>query len=731
MKTMINRIILFFKENFSISSNRFSKITGVCLAVVLSGVIAIFSNSFVNSELSARWLLFSLAYILALLIGLIAAYGIKIENKTLKKVGLVISFIIFPLLTIMMTECLNGIWVYDMTILGFVGNLAIVMLFYFFVYAVSGSLRVSILSISSVLYGFALAHAYIMSFRSTPFIPMDFLGVTTAINVGSTYDYTPSEIIILGSLIYILLVVIGIRVSTPKLHLLTKLISRSFTGILFVVIFAIFYFTDVFAKAGIKPDFWNQARGYRNYGFVYNYVCNTKYLYYPKPKNYKPENTSKLVSEKSSKYNFSSSNADNKKEKPNIICIMNESLSDLSVLGNFSTNADYMPFIRSLKENTIKGNLYVPVIGAGTSNTEFEFLTGHTTAFLPSGSNAYMLYIKNPMASIVSTLEAQGYSSAAFHPYYASGWNRVNVYNNMGFDTFKSIENLLDPNILNEYMKNSSSPDKLQKMINTAYPDRQNMLIRQYVSDEYDFDIIIDDFKNRDKQKPYFMFNVTMQNHGGYLTESETFERNITLSDTTSVNYEKTNNYLSLIKKSDEAFEKLINYFKGVDEHTIICMFGDHQPSIESDFVANTIGVDDLTRLTVEQEQSRHITPFIIWANYDIEEKEIDKLSSNYLASYLLQTAGVELSNYDKYLLELSKELPVIDTVGYIDNKGVYYKWSSNSEYSNILENYELIQYNNIFDYEHNDNASFFINGYSVDVIAEEIKKKNGGKPEK
>ena len=731
MKTMINRIILFFKENFSISSNRFSKITGVCLAVVLSGVIAIFSNSFVNSELSARWLLFSLAYILALLIGLIAAYGIKIENKRLKKVGLVISFVIFPLLTIMMTECLNGIWVYDMTILGFVGNLAIVMLFYFFVYAVSGSLRVSILSISSVLDGFALAHAYIMSFRSTPFIPMDFLGVTTAINVGSTYDYTPSEIIILGSLIYILLVVIGIRVSTPKLHLLTKLISRSFTGILFVVIFAIFYFTDVFAKAGIKPDFWNQARGYRNYGFVYNYVCNTKYLYYPKPKNYKPENTSKLVSEKSSKYNFISSNADNKKEKPNIICIMNESLSDLSVLGNFSTNADYMPFIRSLKENTIKGNLYVPVIGAGTSNTEFEFLTGHTTAFLPSGSNAYMLYIKNPMASIVSTLEAQGYSSAAFHPYYASGWNRVNVYNNMGFDTFKSIENLLDPNILNEYMKNSSSPDKLQKMIHTAYPDRQNMLIRQYVSDEYDYDIIIDDFKNRDKQKPYFMFNVTMQNHGGYLTESETFERNITLSDTTSVNYEKTNNYLSLIKKSDEAFEKLINYFKGVDEHTIICMFGDHQPSIESDFVANTIGVDDLTRLTVEQEQSRHITPFIIWANYDIEEKEIDKLSSNYLASYLLQTAGVELSNYDKYLLELSKELPVIDTVGYIDNKGVYYKWSSNSEYSNILENYELIQYNNIFDYEHNDNTSFFINGYSVDVIAEEIKKKNGGKPEK
>ena len=728
MSAFFSRIKKFFTDSFAISSNRFSKIAGVTLAFILTVTIAIFSNSFVNSEYPSRWLLFSAAYVLALVIGLVTAFGIKIKKDYLKKIGLVVSFVLFPLLTITMTECLNGIWVYDMTILGFVGNLAIVMLFYFFVYAITGSLRVCILSISSVLYGFALAHAYIMSFRSTPFIPMDFLGVTTAINVGNTYDYTPSEIIILGSLIFILLAVIGIRMSTPKLHLLTKLISRSFTGIFFVVIFVIFYFTDVFAKAGIKPDFWNQARGYRNYGFVYNFICNTRYIYYPKPKNYNAENTSKLVQEKSSKYDNKDNTSSDNQNKPNIICIMNESLSDLSILGDFSTNTDYMPFIRSLKENTIKGNLYVPVIGAGTSNTEFEFLTGHTTAFLPSGSNAYMLYIKNPMASIVSTLEAQGYSSVAFHPYYASGWNRVNVYNNMGFDTFKSIENLLDPNILNEYMKYSSNPDKLQKMIQKAYPDRQNMLIRQYVSDEYNYNVIIDDFKNRDKSKPYFMFNVTMQNHGGYLTESKAFERNVTLTGANQSSYEKTNNYLSLVKKSDEAFQQLIEYFKGVDEHTIICMFGDHQPSIETDFVADTIGVDDLTRLTIEQEQSRHVTPFIIWANYDIEEKEIDKLSSNYLASYLLETAGVELTNYDKYLLQLSKELPVIDTVGYIDNEGNYYKWSSNSDYSKMLEKYELIQYNNIFDYEHNDSDSFFINGYSVDIIAEEIKKKNGGK---
>lgn len=714
------------KDSFTVKSTKATKIAGVCVSSVLIALVIIFNKSFVNSELKSRWLLFSAAYVLAIVVGLITAFGIKITNKHLQKLWLVLSFVFFPILSVTMTECLNSIWIYDMTILGFIANYTIVLLFYFFVYAVSGSLRVSIISISSVLYGFALAHAYIVSFRSTPFIPMDFLGITTAINVGSTYDYTPSEIVIIGSFLYFLLIAIGVRTSTPKLRLITKIISRSFTGIFVVVVFGIFYLTDILANAGIKPDFWNQSRGYRNYGFVYNFVCNTRYVYYPKPNKYTPEKTHDYVANKANRYNYDT----DAEQKPNIICIMNESLADLSVLGNVNSTEDYMPFMHSLTENTIKGNLYVPVIGAGTSNTEFEFLTGHTCAFLPSGSNAYMLYIKNPIASMVSTLSAQGYSTSAYHPYFASGWNRVNVYNNMGFNDFKSIENMLDPSILSQYIKNSSNPDYLQELIETNYPDRSNMLLRQYVSDQFDFQFVIDEFNNRDKSRPYYMFNVTMQNHGGYLTRSESFTADVTVDTGDESVYEQTNNYVSLIKRSDEAFANLINYFKTVKEPTVICMFGDHQPSIESEFVAKTLGVDDLTRLTIEQEQARHVTPFIIWANYDIEEQQIDKLSSNYLSSLVMKTANVKLTDYNKYLLELSKILPVIDTVGYIDKDNNYYKWSSTSKYSTQLSEYELIQYNNIFDYENNDSASFFINGYSVDVIAEEIKKKTGGEIE-
>ena len=79
---------------------------------------------------------------------------------------------------------------------------------------------------------------------------------------------------------------------------------------------------------------------------------------------------------------------------PNVIVIMNEAFSDLSVFGDFDTDYDYMPFIHSLKDNVIKGNCYVSVKGGNTANSEYEFLTGDSMAFLPAGSVPYQQYLK-------------------------------------------------------------------------------------------------------------------------------------------------------------------------------------------------------------------------------------------------------------------------------------------------------------------------------------------------
>ena len=103
---------------------------------------------------------------------------------------------------------------------------------------------------------------------------------------------------------------------------------------------------------------------------------------------------------------------------PNIIAIMNESFSDLNVVGDLQTSEDYMPFIRSMTKNTIKGQLMVSPFGGYTCNTEFEFLTGLSMGVLPRGSVPYLQYVaKQYPFSLPSHLDELGYMSVAVHPY--------------------------------------------------------------------------------------------------------------------------------------------------------------------------------------------------------------------------------------------------------------------------------------------------------------------------
>ena len=716
-QTFKSGFLNILNDNFEIKSSKRSKITGIVIMAVTLLWVVLSVNTYISQEFAGKWWLLSFALFCPFILGLTAAFTVVIKKDILNKIWHFIGLLLMPILTITMTECLNSVFIYNMTYLGFLGNYLVILIMYFIFFALTGSLKVSYLVVTPLLYGFALAHCYIMNFRGTPFIPMDFLSITTAAGVANTYSYWPDYKIITGTMIFIFILIISIKTKTPKYNILTKVISRTFTATFSAVLLILFFGTSVFADMGVRPDFWNQTRGYRNYGFVFSFFSNTKYLYISEPDEYDPDAIKDYVHKEDEE---PEENIDNSYQKPNVICIMNETLSDLRILGDLETNEEYMPFLSNLKENTVKGNLYVPVIGAGTSNTEFEFLTGHSTAFLPSGSNAYMLYIKNHIASLVSTMKAQGYSSFALHPYYKAGWKRTEVYENLGFDKFIGLEDILGPELTDEFQANGSDPDYLQGLVDQNFPG-SGMLLRQYVSDKYNYDRLIEDYENRDKSTPYFAFNVTMQNHGGYTISAQNFEESIYATNV-SKTYPKANKYLSLIKYTDDAFKGLVEYFSNVEEPTVICMFGDHQPSIETGFISEIMGVDNLSNLTPEQEQSRYCTPFYIWANYDIEEQEIERLSSNYLSSLVLKTAGIKLTEYNKYLLNLSKILPVIDNAGYIDAEGNYYKWSDNSPYTDILDEYEKIQYNNIFDRENVDLDTFYIEGYTPPEDTEETE---------
>ncbi len=364
--------------------------------------------------------------------------------------------------------------------------------------------------------------------------------------------------------------------------------------------------------------------------------------------------------------------------KPNIIMIMNESFSDLRVLGSFNTDTDVMGFYDSLNENTIKGYVQSSVYGGYTSNSEFEFLTGCSKVFLPG--NPYLQYMDGYLPSIISNIKSQeGYDEAvAIHPYNPSGYNRNRVYPLLGFDRFLSADDFEEP-----------------------------VFVRDYISDWSDYHKIEELYEQKKEGSRLCVFNVTMQNHNPYSNTSYKFKDNVHITSFASTL--QAEQYLSLMKMSDKALEQLITYFKNVSEPVIILLFGDHQPHLPDLFYKDVMGKEPL-QFTREDTMLKHKVPFLIWANYDIPGIFIENASINYLSSIFLDAAGLEMSDFNRYLLGLYKKLPAISAAGSYDSEG---KLHENTEkdnlYAKLMEEYEIVQYNYLFDNENRLDEHFTI----------------------
>ena len=158
--------------------------------------------------------------------------------------------------------------------------------------------------------------------------------------------------------------------------------------------------------------------------------------------------------------------------------------------------------------------------------------------------------------------------------------------------------------------------------------------------------------------------------------------------------YEEAKEFLSATKVSDDAFQYLVDYFEKQDEPTIICMFGDHQPSIEVAFYEELLKKKQ-SEWNLDDIQKRYVTPFVIWANYDIQESRNAVVSNNYLENMLLKQAGLELPLYNQYIEKVSQQIPVMNVNGYMDESGNWQKYDTDETdtVKELLQNYEYLQY--------------------------------------
>ena len=185
-----------------------------------------------------------------------------------------------------------------------------------------------------------------------------------------------------------------------------------------------------------------------------------------------------------------------------------------------------------------------------------------------------------------------------------------------------------------------------------------------------------------------------MQNHGGYDQTCTNFSPGISVDGVNSISVSQ---YFSLIKLSDQALEQLIDYFSGVDEKTVIVFFGDHQPS--DTVAAPILAMNGMqwNALDEEQQKLRYQVPYVIWANYDIDEEQNADTSANYLGAEVLKRAGVPTDAYQNFLLTLKESYPVISAVRTVEADGS--ETPAKEEYGE-MDIYRKLQYYFMFDWE-------------------------------
>lgn len=492
----------------------------------------------------------------------------------------------------------------------------------------------------------------VYSFRGTEILPGDIYSVKTALSVAG--NYRPQ---ITGHLVAaVLLLVLYFLLISMFFKFRKGLFWREITFA--VLIGAVVVFTQII---NFLPVLAFDNEGMKQSSFPVNF-CRLMYSVTEK----EPEGYSQDIIQVLENTYQTEPDTQN---RPIIIAIMNESFADLNVLGDLPVEEDILPFFHSLEENTVKGWAQVPVFGAGTANTEWEFLTGHSVQFLPVGSTPYRTNaLTASYSSITSNLKNIGYYCIAMHPHLAYSYSRNAVYPSMGFD---------------------------KMLFKEDFPNEK--MLRNHVSDQEMYEEIIRQYESYEDNTPLFIFGVTIQNHGGYEYEGENYAKSVELEDMCQ-KYPKAEQYLTLMKESDRALAYLIQYFQDVEEDVIIAFFGDHLPSVEQEFYEELAGGKTKEQLQLDM----HTVPFFVWANYDIEEQTEVKTSVNYLTNYIYDVAGISKPSYNLFLEQLQVYIPVVsfDKV-YSVSEAQYVDSSALVDCeAELWQQYHYLVYNAVYDVE-------------------------------
>lgn len=437
-----------------------------------------------------------------------------------------------------------------------------------------------------------IVNGCILSNRVTPFGYTDLKCISElfAMQENTNYFTADQALIVIAGVGSFVLLCVFMFIKGPryqgKMHLITvpvAVVALFFVGIPIT--------TQAAQGTNIVTNYFsNIAQGYENYGFIYGFSCSVLDRGMSKPETYSEENIQNLmdqVEENKEKTKV-------KKNKPNIICVLLESFCDPEEIKFLETNEDPIPMFHELEKNYSSGYLTVPVVGAGTANTEFEMLTGMSMDYFGTGEYPYKTILKQTdCESIASDLSKIGYGTHAVHNNGGNFYSRVNAFSMFGFDSFTSKE-LMD---IKTYTPNGSWAT-------------DDILVGETVK-------AMDSTPNQAD----FSYVVTVGTHGDYPTEPviDNPPYVATGCDTEEENYQWTY-YVNQLNEVDTFMSDLIDQMKRRDEDTVIVFYGDHLP---------TLGLEDKDMVSKDIYKTKYVT----WNNFGLEKKDADLYAYQLMAS--------------------------------------------------------------------------------------------------
>lgn len=565
-------------------------------------------------------------------------------------------------------------------------NILPVLLLILLLFFLTRKLFFSVSCTGVVILFFAVVDRVKVIMRQEPLLPTDLTLVKETLAILKTFP--AYQLVLIGLLLLAFAVLLVLSFTKSKKTALPPI--PRVIGLLLVIACAFganqFIYADK-ARYDAYPTVDNpyfQVNQYNTKGMIYSFLHQYNITKMTAPEGYDAKYFAELEDTKWT--------APEKQKYPHIIMIMGEAFSDMSENPhlNFAGYRDPLQNFKAIcsSDNAYSGHIVVPNFGGGTSNTEYDVLTGCSTRYLDNPLPSYN-FIHGDFDGMPRQLQKLGYETLSIHPGYAWFYNRQNVYPDLGFQSRYFLEDSFD-------------------LETQGYGG--------YINEVVTMDKIIDtlDTHIKEKDSPLFSFTVTIQNHGPYEKHYGTLPANF--STDVSLDENQTDlltQYFTGIIDADEQIGRLQEYAENSDEPIVLVYFGDHLPGF-----SNGMEFFDLLDYPIDangtpaEQLAVYETPYFIWQNDSAEAlcgnisdlaAELALPENGLMSSQFLGTTVLDLfvPGYESPLHSLNRslrrELPVCAKNIYVDAAGNYSEYISEDQ-QKMVKTLQKWQYYKLFD---------------------------------